>query len=414
MARDLRPATLIAMVPTRIRTRGWLLAVAFVAVLALGILIGGHPTWLPSSLRSVFVSQTSQERQVQSVLNLIAQNYYRPVNTQQLLDNGLESAVDGLDPYSHYFPPALYKSFQNQTNPQVTGIGVDVNPEPVGGGIQIEEVFPGSPAAKAGLAHGDIILAVDGRSLDGKTVNEGSTLIRGPAGTAVELTIRRGGETHKVRIVRQTITVPVASSQLLHYQGHKLGYLQFAQFTEGSAGQLRSQVRRMLDDHAAGLILDLRDNPGGLLAEAVAAASIFIEDGTIVTTRGRNQPTHVYVAEGNAIASRIPMVVLVDHGTASSAEILTAALQDRGRAKVVGTHTYGKGVFQEIQPLSNGGALDITVGEYFTPNGRNLGGGGTKRGAGVTPNVDAPADAADPDRALRVAERTLASELGPG
>jgi carboxyl-terminal processing protease len=399
------------MVLTRTRTGRWLLAVAFVIVLAIGILIGGHPSWLPSSLRSVFVSQTSQERQVQAVLNLIAQNYYRPINTQRLLDNGLQSAVSGLDPYSHYFPPALYRSFQYQTNPQVTGIGVDVNPEPVDGGIQIEEVFPGSPAAKSDLAHGDIIVAVDGTSLRGKSVDEGSKLIRGDAGTTVVLTVRRGGKTHRVRIVRQTVTVPVAASQMLHYDGHRLGYLQFTQFTEGSAGQLRAQARHMLHDHATGLILDLRENPGGLLAEAVAAASIFIEDGTVVTTRGRNQPTHVYVAQGNAIAPRIPMVVLVDHGTASSAEILTAALQDRGRAKVVGTHTYGKGVFQEIQPLANGGALDITVGEYFTPNGRNLGGGGTRRGAGVTPNVYAGADAADPGRGLRVAERVLASEI---
>jgi carboxyl-terminal processing protease len=170
----------------------------------------------------------------------------------------------------------------------------------------------------------------------------------------------------------------------------------------------------MLHDHAAGLILDLRANGGGLLAQAVAAASIFIEDGTIVTTRGRNQPTQVYLAKGNAIAPRIPMVVLVDRGTASSAEIVTGALQDRGRATVVGTHTYGKGVFQEIMQLSGGGALDITVGKYYTPNGRNLGGGGARRGAGVTPNVYVPPDNRDPGRALGVAERVLAGKIGGG
>jgi len=385
-----------------------------VLTLLVGILLGGHPSWLPSSVRSVFVSQTSGERQVQTVLNLVAQNYYRPINTQRLLDTGLESAISGLDPYSHYFPPALYKSFQQQTNPQVTGIGVEVNPEPVSGGIQIEEVFQGSPAAKVGLVHGDIIVAVDGTSLRGKTVDQGSKLIRGHAGTSVMLTIRRNGQTHTARLVREIVTVPVASSKMIRYRGRRLGYLQFTQFTEGSAGQLRDQVRQVLHQHAAGLILDLRDNGGGLLAQAVATASIFIEDGTIVTTRGRNQPTHVYLAKGDALAPRIPMVVLVDRGTASSAEIVTAALQDRGRATVVGTHTYGKGVFQEIQPLSGGGALDITVGEYFTPNGRNLGGGGTKRGAGVTPNVYAAADSRNPDRALGVAERVLASKIGRG
>jgi len=392
----------------------WALVAALVLALLIGILLGGHPDWLPSGVRNVFVSQSSKERQVQNVLNLVARNYYRPVNTQHLLDNGLEAAISGLDPYSHYFPPALYKSFEQQTNPQVTGIGVAVNPQPVAGGIEIEEVFQGSPAAKGGLAHGDIIIAVNGTSLRGKTVGQGSQLIKGHAGTPVVLTIRRGDRTHRTRLVRRTVTVPVASSRLIDYRGHRVGYLRFTQFTQGSAGQLRAQVRRMLRDHPAGLILDLRDNGGGLLAQAVAAASIFIEDGTIVTTRGRNQPTHVYLAKGNAIAPRIPMVVLVDHGTASSAEIVTAALQDRGRAAVVGTHTYGKGVFQEIQPLTGGGALDLTVGEYFTPDGRNLGGGGARRGAGVTPNVYAAAGTRYPGRALRVAERVLASKIGNG
>jgi carboxyl-terminal processing protease len=141
-------------------------------------------------------------------------------------------------------------------------------------------------------------------------------------------------------------------------------------------------------------------------------ASIFIPDGTIVSTDGRAQPRQVYMARGNAIAPKIPMVVLVDSGTASSAEIVTAALQDRGRAKVVGTHTYGKGVFQEIEPLSNGGALDFTVGEYFTPSGRNLGGGGVKQGKGIQPNVYAyTKPTGKTDNALTTAEQTVAAEI---
>jgi carboxyl-terminal processing protease len=171
-------------------------------------------------------------------------------------------------------------------------------------------------------------------------------------------------------------------------------------------------VEKVLHAGVRALILDLRENGGGLLDEAVNVASIFIPDGTIVSTDGRSQPRQVYVAKGNAIAAHIPMVVLVDRGTASAAEIVTGALLDRGRAKVVGTHTFGKGVFQEIEPLSNGGALDITVGEYFTPSGRNLGGGGVKEGAGIRPNVyalDNPHTSAD--EALTVAERVVAGEL---
>jgi carboxyl-terminal processing protease len=166
----------------------------------------------------------------------------------------------------------------------------------------------------------------------------------------------------------------------------------------------------VLHQGARALILDLRDNPGGLLNEAVNVASIFIPDGTIVSTDGRSQPRQVYVAKGGAISTSIPMVVLVNRGTASAAEIVTGALHDRGRAKVIGTHTYGKGVFQEIEPLPNGGALDFTVGEYFTPSGRNLGGGGVKEGAGIAPDISvALTDRGDTQ--LAAAEKTVAAEV---
>ena len=208
------------------------------------------------------------------------------------------------------------------------------------------------------------------------------------------------------------MTVPVAASKLVRYKGKALGYLEFTQFTQGSADELRAQVQKMLRDHAQALILDLRDNPGGLLAQAVAVASLFIKSGTIVTTRGRSQPTYVYTALGNAVAPTIPMVVLVNRGTASSAEIVTGALKDHGRANVVGTRTYGKGVFQELMPLPGGAALDITVGEYFTPNGQNLGDGGVKEGRGIKPNVYVYDNPAGPGtHALKVAEQTVAAEI---
>jgi carboxyl-terminal processing protease len=188
--------------------------------------------------------------------------------------------------------------------------------------------------------------------------------------------------------------------------------LTLTSFTQGAGSELRMNVNKALHAGARGLILDLRENGGGLLDEAVNVASIFIADGTVVSTAGRSQPRQVYLAKGGAIAGRIPMVVLVDRGTASAAEIVTGALQDRGRARVVGTRTYGKGVFQEIEPLPNGGALDITVGEYFTPSGRNLGGGGVREGAGLKPNIYAVDNPhTSQDEALAVAERTLAGEV---
>jgi carboxyl-terminal processing protease len=168
-------------------------------------------------------------------------------------------------------------------------------------------------------------------------------------------------------------------------------------------------VHSLLRAGARGIVLDLRANGGGLVEEARLTASLFIPKGTIVVTRGRTQPTQTLTAAGGAVSSSIPVVVLVDGNTASAAEIVTAALQDHHRATVVGTHTFGKGVFQEEQPLSNGGALDITVGEYFTPNGRNLGGGGVKQGAGIMPDVPVPRGV-DAEHGLDVALNALAEK----
>ncbi|HTW12437.1 MAG TPA: S41 family peptidase [Solirubrobacteraceae bacterium] len=388
-----------------------------VLVLLIGVWFGGHPSWLPSPLRSVFVSQTANQKLTSQVMGLLAKDYYRPLNVQKLENlattSGLEAAVSSLgDPYSHYYPPSLYQSFQNEMTPQVAGIGVAVAPDPVHGGTEIEEVFQGSPAAKAGLRDGDVIVAVNGRSLKRLSVNASGDLIRGKSGTKVRLTILRDRRRFEVTMTRADVQVPVASSKLVRYKGLKLGYLAFSQFAQNSAAELRGQVRQMLHDGAQGLILDLRDNPGGLVTQAIGVASLFIQNGTIVTTRGRNVPTTVYTALGDAIAPKIPMAVLVDRGTASSAEIVTGALKDHHRATVIGTNTYGKGVFQEIQPVSGGGALDITVGEYFTPNGQNLGAGGVKEGKGITPNVYVYDNPQNPgSKALDVAEQTLARQI---
>jgi len=379
-------------------------------VLLVGIWLGGHPSWLPSPLRSSLV-EDSNGRLVNEAMNLLSREYYRKVDTAQLTNQGLAAAIASLnDPYSHYFSPTDYKAFLNQSNPHLSGVGIDVLPDPLG--LRIADVFPDSPAASAGLKRGDVIVQVGSTSLANRSADFASRLIKGKAGTTVQLTIVSGRHRRVVAITRANLVVPVASSNLLTYHGEKIGDVELTSFTDGSGAELQAQVQKMLNAHAQALILDLRGNGGGLLDEAVNVASIFISDGTIVSTYGRSQPRQVYVARGNAIAPKIPMVVLVDRDTASAAEIVTAALQDRGRAKVVGTHTYGKGVFQEIQTLSNGGALDITVGEYFTPSGRNLGGGGVREGAGITPNVPVVTNPrASGDHALTVAERTVAAEV---
>jgi carboxyl-terminal processing protease len=388
----------------RIITR---LAIGLV-VLLVGVWLGGHPSWLPSSVRGTFEDNSSGQF-VNQVLDMLSKDYYRPIDRNQLVNKGLAAAVASLhDPYSHYYDPTAYKAFLNQDNPHLNGIGIDVENEPKG--LRVVDVFDDSPAARAGLTRGDVIVAVGPSSLANRSPDFGSKLIRGAAGTKVTLTVLRGTHKQVMTVVRANLVVPVSSARVVTYHGAKIGYVRLTSFTDGSGAELRSQVNKVLHEGAKALILDLRENGGGLLDEAVNVASIFIPDGTIVSTDGRSQPRQVYTAKGHAIAAAVPTVVLVDRGTASAAEIVTGALQDRHRAEVVGTHTFGKGVFQEIQPLQNGGALDITVGEYFTPSGRNLGGGGVTEGAGIRPDVyalDNPHTARD--EALAVAEKTLAA-----
>jgi len=381
---------------------------AALLVLLLGIYLGGHPSLLPPPLRSSLLDNTDGSL-VHEATDIITHDYYRQVNRTQLVNTGLAAAVASLnDPYSHYLDPADYNQFQTQSNPHLSGVGIDVLT--TAQGLRVIDVFPGTPAAQAGIRAGDLIIAVGKTSLAGRSAAGATTLITGQQGTRVTLTVLSGKQ-RRVLVLRRE-NVLVTSGGLLSHHGSKLGYVRLTSFTGGSGAAVRYQVEKVLHQGARAIILDLRDNGGGLLDEAVNVASIFIPDGTIVSTAGRSQARQVYTAKGDAISSKIPMAVLVDSGTASAAEIVTGALKDRGRAKVVGTHTYGKGVFQEIQPLPNGGALDITVGEYFTPSGYNLGGGGVREGKGIQPGVYALDNPRTPqDEALEVAERTVAVEL---
>jgi carboxyl-terminal processing protease len=391
--------------------RGLTVLVAVVALL-IGVIVGGHPSWLPDPIRSALTNQSPNDRIVDDVMGLLQQDYYRKINRSQLVDKGLAAAVASLnDPYSHYFDRSDYQAFESQDSPHLSGVGIDVQSEPKG--LLVLDVFPGSPAARAGLGRGDLITHVGSTSLANRSQTFSASLIKGRAGTRVTMTITRHRHVQTLSMVRANLVVPVTHGQILAYRGHKIGLVTLTSFTSGSGAAVRSQVQKVLRQGAQAIILDLRENGGGLLQEAVNTASVFIPDGTIVSTDGRSQPRQVYLAKKeDTVVPRIPLVVLVDHGTASAAEIVTGALQDRGRAKVVGTRTYGKGVFQEIQPLPNGGALDFTVGEYFTPSGRNLGGGGVRRGAGITPNVYASTNLRSKmGSALRVAERVVAAEI---
>lgn len=380
------------------------LAVALLAMLAIGLWLGGHPAKMPPVLRDVFVDDSAGL--TAEATELIEDNYYRRVSQTNLTDSSLQGMVRGLrrryeDRFSDYFSPEMLTRFTEEIEGRFSGIGLSV--AQAKDGLRVERVFRGSPAERGGVEVGDTIVSVNGRSIVGLDSTEATALIKGPEGTEVTVGVRKAksDETRQVRLTRAQISLPVVSSKLETVAGKKLGYAHLATFSEGSSEALERAVQKLQKEGAQGLVLDLRANGGGLLEEAVLTASIFLPEGeTVVTTDSRTQGHAVYETKGGNLPA-IPIVVLIDRNTASAAEILTAALADDADAKTVGTRSYGKGVFQQEIDLSNGGALKLTVGEYFTPDGANLAGKGIHPDVRVRDQLDTARDEAR-ERALGV------------
>ncbi|MGH2851515.1 MAG: S41 family peptidase [Solirubrobacteraceae bacterium] len=361
-------------------------AISAVALVCIGLWWGGHPSDMPSWLRSVFVANP-HDVVIQQALSDVQHDYYRPVTRTGLVNGAIDGAVASLgDPYALYQTPSQYRSFNSPTPPQFSGVGIEV--DPVRDGLLVLTVVPHSPALSAGLHAGDVITAVNGTLIAKVGSTRGIDLIHGRSGTSVVLTLKRGTRVLRFTVVRREIDQPIISDYATVRQGVKLGVLDVPTFdVQGIHAEVAQALEALLAQHVRGIVLDLRNNGGGLVTEAQLVASMFIPHGVIVTTRGRTQAAVTLYATGHPIAPKLPLVVLVNRDTASSAEIVTGALRDHHRAVVVGTRTYGKGVFQEIRPLSNGGAIDITVGQYYLPDGENLGAGGLHRGGGIVPNV---------------------------
>jgi carboxyl-terminal processing protease len=367
------------------------IAALVVVLLVLGAWVGGrHPDWLPGPARSTLVGD-SDTKVVQEAIDRIHSTYYRKIPKSQLADDAIAGVVSKLDDrFSNYFNPEQYKRFKQTQHSEFSGVGLQVAQHPKG--LRVEAVYDGSPAKRAGLRPGDVIIAADGHKLAGKSQEDSVSLVQGPPGSEVKLTWLSDGHERTKNVTRSTVTVPVVASQLRTDHGCKVGVVRLSQFSSGAHAEVYAALRRLQKRGAKAYVLDLRDNGGGLVSEAQLIASAFLTDGPIVTTRGRAVKEQTLRATGDPIIPKAPMTVLVNGGTASASEIVTGALQDRDRAKVVGTETFGKGVFQEVIELSNGGALDITAGQYFTPKGRNLGGKGVATGKGIIPDVKAKDD----------------------
>jgi carboxyl-terminal processing protease len=360
-------------------------------VLVVGLWVGGrHPGWLPGPVRTALVGDDDSAA-VREAIDRIHDTYYRAIPKSALSDDAIAGVVAKLDDrFSNYFDPQEYRRFKQAQSSEFSGVGLQVSADPRG--LRVEAVYDGSPAKRAGLKPGAVIVAAGRQSLKGRTQEESVSLIKGPPGSQVQLTWISAGHRRTRTLTRSTVTVPVVASEMRHDRGCAIGVVRLAQFSSGAHGELDQALRRLVHRGAKAFVLDLRANGGGLVSEAQLVASAFLTDGPIVTTRGRAVTEQTLRATGDPIVPRAPLDVLVDGGTASASEIVTGALQDRGRARVVGQRTFGKGVFQEILELSNGGALDITAGQYFTPKGRNLGGKGVATGKGIVPDVPAKDD----------------------
>jgi carboxyl-terminal processing protease len=386
-------------------------AVALVALLCAGLWLGGHPSVLPSFARETFVEEPGGLSG--EAAEILEDNYWRKVGPTELGNGSLQGMVRELrrrhhDRFTEYFSPENLESFNQQIEGRFSGIGLSV--AQFKRGLRVVRVFPRSPAAEADIGIGEVIVAVDGDSIAGESSTDATKKIKGPEGTMVTVGVLdpKTGKRRQLTLTRAEVSLPNVSHRLEVVRGRKLGYVRMLTFSEGSSELLKRAVEKVEAEGAEGIVLDLRHNPGGLLEQAVLAASVFLpKDEVVVTTRSRTQGDSSHETVGENLPAK-PLVVLVDGGTASAAEILTAALADDGDATTVGETTYGKGVFQEEHSLSNGGALKMTVGEYFTPDGENL-----AKTHGIHPDVRVPFNPrgkADNQKARAL--RVLAGKVG--
>lgn len=291
-----------------------------------------------------------------------------------LVEQAIKGMVSSLDPYSAYLPPDEYSAVRDSMRGQFGGLGLQIAKPDTGDGVEVVMPLEGTPAKKSGLRPGDIITHVDGRAVADDSLSDVVNMMRGPVGSTVLLTVRRNGtEPFEVTLKRAVIQINVVEWR----REGDFGYVRISSFTEDTADQVETAangIRSLLGGRLAGLIIDLRNNPGGLLFQSVAVSDTFLEQGEIVSTRSRASTQRFSASRGD-IAAGLPIAVLVNGGSASAAEILAGALQDHHRAVLVGSRTFGKGTVQTVIPMGHGTALKLTTARYYRPSGRSVDGG---------------------------------------
>jgi carboxyl-terminal processing protease len=388
--------------------RGWIGIGGIVLLLAGAFLAGlfhDATSGTDARTRPVASPRARPPAVIDEVRYELATAYYRPVGSEILARRSVAGMVEALhDPYTEYLTPEEYGALQNATARSYSGVGLTVGPSK--DGLVVTSALRG-PAREAGIRRGDVIVSIDGVPADKVAFERSLFLIKGEEGTNVRLTIKRPA-VGKLRftVVRQELPVPTVRTRLLNSKGKRLGYVRLLSFPESTTEDLRRRTSRLIRRGATGIVLDLRDNPGGLLLEAVQSVSLFLDQGIVCSTEGEHQERRVFKVSGPTPFPDVPLVVLVNRGSASASEIVAAGLGENGRAVVIGTRTYGKAAVQSLHEFSNGAALKLTTATYTTPTGQTLHEHGVRPGLKA---VDDPATRVD--EALSAAQQTLLKQL---
>ncbi len=374
----------------KLRT-GLLLGTAFLTGVAVGPASGpiAHRLGVDLGIQSALAQDAGRAETYRlltlfgDVFERVRAEYVDPVNDRDAIENAINGMLTGLDPHSSYMNAKAFRDMQVQTHGEFGGLGIEVTQD--GGYIKVITPIDDTPASRAGVKSGDLITALDGQTVQGMSLNDAVDKMRGPPNSKIVLTLHRDGVEKPIEVTlqREVIHIQVVKSKLLD---DNIAYVRLTSFNEQTDSGLRQAMAKLqtqAGDKLKGLILDLRNNPGGLLDQAVAVSNDFIDHGEIVSTRARHaDDSQRWDAKGNDITHDLPVVVLINGGSASASEIVAGALQDHRRAVLLGTRSFGKGSVQTVIPLPGNGAMRLTTARYYTPSGRSI------QGLGIAPDIE--------------------------